>query len=163
MTMRISSSSYQLQWLAAIRRQQADLAEIQNQVTTGKRINTAGDDPAGAAQGLLLQQGIDRLENYGANAETARRRLSLEEGALAQATDALNRVRELAIQAASGAQTPESRSAIAAEAAELLTGLLNTANSQDGEERYLFAGNIVQTRPFVLSGSVQYAGDPGSR
>lgn len=161
--MRIASNVYQLQWLASIQRQQAELAAIQDQVSSGKRISTAADDPAGAAQGLLLQQGLDRLENFGANAETARRRLSLEEGSLSQATDALNRVRELAIQAASGAQTPESRSAIAAEAQELLTGLLNTANAQDGEGRYLFAGNLVQSRPFILSGTVQYAGDSGVR
>jgi flagellar hook-associated protein 3 FlgL len=161
--MRIASSVYQLQWLSSIRRQQAELAATQEQVSTGKRINTAADDPAGAAQAILLQQGLDRLENYGANSETARRRLGLEEGALSQSTDALNRVRELAIQAANGTQTRESRSAIAAEAAELLTGLLNTANSQDGEGRYLFAGNLVQSRPFVFSGSAQYAGDSGSR
>jgi flagellar hook-associated protein 3 FlgL len=161
--MRIASNVYQLQWLASIQRQQAELASIQDQVSSGRRISTAADDPAGAAQGLLLQQGLDRLENFRANAETARRRLALEEDSLSQATDALNRVRELAIQAASGTQTAESRSAIAAEARELLTGLLNTANSQDGEGRYLFAGNLVQTRPFILAGSVQYAGDSGVR
>lgn len=161
--MRIASTAYQLQWLAAIRRQQAELADIQGQVSSGKRISTAADDPAGAAQGLLLQQGLDRLENYGANAETARRRLSLEEGSLSQATDALNRLRELGIQAANGTQTPDSRSAITAEAREILTGLLNTANAQDGEGRYLFAGNLVQTKPFILSGTVQYAGDTGTR
>ena len=113
--MRIASSVYQLQWLSSIRRQQAELAATQEQVSTGKRINTAADDPAGAAQAILLQQGLDRLENYGANAETAQRRLGLEEGALSQSSDALNRVRELAIQAANGTQTRESRSAIAAE------------------------------------------------
>lgn len=161
--MRIASNVYQLQWLSSIQRQQAELAAIQDQVSSGKRISTAADDPAGAAQGLLLQQGLDRLENFGANAETARRRLALEEDSLSQATDALNRVRELAIQAANGTQTRESRSAIAAEARELLTGLLNTANSQDGEGRYLFAGNLVQSRPFILSGTVQYAGDSGVR
>jgi flagellar hook-associated protein 3 FlgL len=161
--MRIASNVYQLQWLASIQRQQAELASIQDQVSSGRRISTAADDPAGAAQGLLLQQGLDRLENFGTNAETARRRLALEEGSLSQATDALNRVRELAIQAANGTQTQESRSAIAAEAQELLTGLLNTANAQDGEGRYLFAGNLVQSRPFILSGNVQYAGDTGVR
>ena len=161
--MRIASNVYQLQWLASIQRQQAELAAIQDQVSSGRRISTAADDPAGAAQGLLLQQGLDRLENFGTNAETARRRLALEEGSLSQATDALNRVRELAIQAAAGTQTQESRRAIAAEAQELLTGLLNTANAQDGEGRYLFAGNLVQTRPFILSGTVQYAGDSGTR
>jgi flagellar hook-associated protein 3 FlgL len=162
--MRIASNVYQLQWLASIQRQQAELAAIQDQVSSGKRISTAADDPAGAAQGLLLQQGLDRLENFGTNAETARRRLSLEEGSLSQATDALNRVRELAIQAANGTQTAESRSAIAAEARELLTGLMNTANAQDGEGRYLFAGNLVQSRPFVqTAGSVGYEGDSGVR
>jgi len=161
--MRVSSSVYQLQWLASIRRQQVDVAATQQQVSTGKRINTAADDPAGAAQAILLQQGLDRLKNYAANAETAQRRLGLEEGSLSQATEALNRVRELAIQAANGTQTRESRSAIAAEARELLAGLLNTANSQDGEGRYLFAGNQVQSRPFILSSTVQYNGDSGTR
>jgi len=161
--MRVSSSVYQLQWLASIRRQQVDVAATQQQVSTGKRINTAADDPAGAAQAILLQQGLDRLKNYAANAETAQRRLGLEEGSLSQATEALNRVRELAIQAANGTQTRESRSAIAAEARELLTGLLNTANSQDGEGRYLFAGNQVQSRPFILTSTVQYNGDSGTR
>lgn len=161
--MRVSSSVYQLQWLASIRRQQVDVAATQQQVSTGKRINTAADDPAGAAQAILLQQGVDRLKNYAANAETAQRRLGLEEGSLSQATEALNRVRELAIQAANGTQTRESRSAIAAEARELLAGLLNTANSQDGEGRYLFAGNQVQSRPFILTSTVQYNGDSGTR
>jgi len=161
--MRISSSVYQLQWISAVRRQQAELAATQFQLSTGKRISTAADDPAGAAQAMLLQQGLDRLQNFSSNAETARRRLGLEESALAQGSDALNRVRELALQAANATQTPESRSAIASEAKELLDGLLNTANSQDGEGRYLFAGNLVQTRPFILSGSVQYAGDNGIR
>ena len=161
--MRISSSVYQLQWLSAVRRQQAELSATQYRLSTGKRINTAADDPAGAAQAILLQQGLDRLQNFSANAATAQRRLGLEESSLAQASDALNRVRELALQAANGTQTPESRSAIAAEAKELLNGLINTANSQDGEGRYLFAGNQVQTQPFVMSGSVQYAGDNGTR
>lgn len=161
--MRVSSSSYQLQWLSALRRQQAELGAIQQQVSSGKRISTAADDPAGAAQGLLLQQGLDRLQNYAGNAQTASRRLGLEEDALSQTTEALNRIRELAIQAANGTQTQESRSAIAAEAAELLNGLISTANAQDGEGRYLFAGNAVQTRPFTLSGGVQYNGDSGTR
>jgi len=162
--MRVSSSVYQLQWLSALRRQQAELGAIQQQVSSGKRISTAADDPAGAAQGLLLQQGLDRLQNFAANAQTASRRLSLEEDSLSQATDALNRIRELALQAGSGTQTQESRTAIAAEATELLSGLIGTANAQDGEGRYLFAGNLVQTRPFsIVSGTVTYDGDTGTR
>lgn len=161
--MRVASNVYQMQWLASIQRKQAELAAIQQQTSTGKRVSTAADDPAGAAQALLLQQGLDRLGNYKSNADTASRRLSLEEVALSQGSDALNRVRELAIQAANGTQTRESRSAMVAEVRELLTGLVDTANAQDGQGNYLFAGNQVQSRPFVPGMSVQYNGDSGVR
>ncbi|MEZ5563331.1 MAG: flagellar hook-associated protein FlgL [Gammaproteobacteria bacterium] len=161
--MRIASNVYQMQWLSSIQRKQTELAAIQHQTSTGKRVGTAADDPAGAAQALLLQQGVDRLGNYKSNAETASRRLSLEEVALSQGSDALNRVRELAIQAANATQTRESRSAMIAEVRELLTGLYDTANTQDGQGSYLFAGNQVQSRPFVPGTPVQYNGDSGAR
>ncbi len=161
--MRVASNVYQMQWLASIQRKQAELAAIQQQTSTGKRVSTAADDPAGAAQALLLQQGLDRLTNFKSNADTASRRLSLEEVALSQGSDALNRVRELAIQAANATQTRDSRSAMVAEVRELLTGLLDTANAQDGQGNYLFAGNQVQSRPFAPGTPVQYNGDSGIR
>jgi flagellar hook-associated protein 3 FlgL len=161
--MRVASNVYQMQWLASIQRKQAELAAIQQQTSTGKRVSTAADDPAGAAQALLLQQGLDRLANYKSNADTASRRLSLEEVALSQGSDALDRVRELAIQAANATQTQESRSAMMAEVRELLTSLYDTANAQDGQGNYLFAGGQVQSRPFVPGTPVQYNGDSGVR
>jgi flagellar hook-associated protein 3 FlgL len=161
--MRIASNVYQMQWLSSIQRKQAELAAIQQQTSTGKRVSTAADDPAGAAQALLLQQWLDRLTNYKSNADTASRRLSLEEVALSQGMDTLNRVRELAIQAGNATQTRETRSAIIAEVGELLTGLIDTANSQDGQGNYLFAGNEVQSLPFVTGTNIQYNGDSGVR
>lgn len=140
------------------------MAEIQRQVSTGKRVATAADDPAGAAQIIQLQDGLNRLDRYSANADTARRRLSLEENALAEAGDLLDRVRELGIQAGGASQTPEVRQALADEARELRRNLLDLANAQDGEGRYLFAGNAVKTQPFTnTGGSVTYNGDDGTR
>jgi len=162
--MRISTKTYQLMWLNGFNQRQSEVADIQQQVSTGRRISTAADDPAGAAQTVLLQQSLDRMQTYTVNADTARRRLSLEENALSGATDALNRVRELVIQAGGASMTPESQAALAAEAREMLKSLVTLANSQDGEGRYLFAGNRVQTQPFTLSGdTVYYNGDDGIR
>ena len=162
--MRISTNTLQLQWLNSFSQRQQDLSAIQEQVNTGQRVHTAKDDPAGAAQMSLLEQGLKRLDDYKANADTARRRLSLTEGALTKAGDMLDRVRELAIQAGGGTQSEESRVALANEARELLRGLIDVANSQDGEGRYLFAGNRVHDLPFVLSGNtVSYTGDSSIR
>ena len=74
--MRISTKTLQLLWLTNFNQRQVELGEIQRQVSTGKRISTAADDPVGAAQMVLLQQGLDRLDSYRSNADTARRRLS---------------------------------------------------------------------------------------
>ena len=102
--MRVSTKSFQLQWLNNFTSRQSELADIQRQVSTGKRVATAGDDPAGASQMIQLQEGLNRLDSFAQNADTARRRLSLEENVLSEAGDLLNRVRELAIQAG-GAST----------------------------------------------------------
>ncbi|GMW06293.1 MAG: flagellin [Nevskiales bacterium] len=162
--MRISSRSLQLQWLADVYRRQAEVARIQKQVSTGLRINTAADDPAGASQAIALRQGLDRIENFGANAESVRRRLALGENALDQFGNALARVRELAVQAGGGVQTNETRTAIAAEMRELLASMVNVANSQDGEGRHLFAGNAVDAAPVAMAGGAAlYNGDAGVR
>ncbi len=162
--MRISSKSIQLQWLADVYRRQAEMARVQKQVSSGLRVSTAADDPAGAGQIVTLRQGIDRLENYKANGEAVRRRLSLEENALSQFGDAVSRIRELAVQAGGGIQTTETRKAIAAEVRELLAGMIDTANSQDGEGRYLFGGNELGGEPVTMvNGSAIYNGDDGQR
>lgn len=162
--MRISSKTLQLQWLAAYQRQQARVASIQGQIGTGKRVNTAADDPAGAAQVVRLQATQGRIDNYAGNAETARRRLTVEESTLDQVNSNLDRLRELAVQANSGVQDQSNRDAIASEARSILDNLVELANTQDGEGRFLFAGNAVKTQPFVWqSGSVAYQGDSGGR
>lgn len=162
--MRISSKSFELQWLTDIYRRQSELARVQKQVTSGRRIATAGDDPSGAAQIVTLQNGLSRLTNYAASAETARRRLSLEENALDQLGNALDRIRELTVQAGGGNQTSEGRAAIVSELRELRDGLLDIANTQDGEGRYLFSGNRVLTQAVTLvGGSAVYNGDDGVR
>jgi len=97
--MRVATSSLQLQWLADVYRQQNDIAKLQQQVTSGYKISTAADDPAGASAAVTLQQGIDRLKTYASGADTATRRLSLEENSLSQVQDTLTRVRELAVEA----------------------------------------------------------------
>lgn len=162
--MRVSTKTFQLTWLNSFQARQAQLADIQRQVSSGRRISTSADDPAGVAQMALLQQGLDRLSGYSASAETARRRLSIEESVLDDVTNSLNRVRELAIQGGDGKLSSESRAALASEARELKTNLIGLANTQDGEGNYLFAGNRVNIQPFTAAGGVvTYNGDDGTR
>ncbi len=162
--MRVGSRSMQLQFLASLARQQERLTSLQQQVASGKKVSTAGDNPAAAVQIVALQNSLEQMNGFESNSGLARGRLSLEEQALNSTVGSLQRIRDLVIDARAPGRTEVEFRLIAAEIEELSEGLLATANSQDGEGRYLFAGNSVQTRPFsATAGGVAYSGDQGVR
>jgi len=164
--MRFSTQSYYNNSISLMLQQQVDLSKIQNQVASGKRVNTPADDPIAAAHILELER--SKLENgqYDKNSALARNRLNLEEQAMADTGDLLTRVRTLVVQASSTATlTDNDRRSIATELASRLEQLQDIANRKDGAGEYLFAGFSTLTQPFsgVGSGTVSYAGDQGAR
>jgi len=163
--MRISTSQMFNGSLNAMLDNQASVAKTQLQLSTGRRMLTAADDPAASAEVLNLNQAIASTQQYQANADTARARLSLEDSTLGNVGDLLQRVRELTVQANNDSQTPETRSYIATELSQLHDQLVGLANTRDANGEYLFAGFKGNSQPFVqnAAGQVSYVGDQNSR
>lgn len=166
--MRISTYDFQRQAVQAMQDNQSRLAKTQLQVATGRRILTPSDDPAGAKRILDLKQSIEVQKQYQRNAESAINRLSLEESTLEGVTAALQRVKELAVQAGGGVLSATDRKAIAAEISTRLDETLGLANTRDAAGDYIFAGYRVDTEPFtrtVAGGTVSFAyqGDASAR
>ncbi|HEX7012494.1 MAG TPA: flagellar hook-associated protein FlgL [Steroidobacteraceae bacterium] len=162
--MRISTSALHSNALTAMLSQQAALSKTQNQIATGRRVQTPADDPVASAHIMELERALSESAQYASNADMARNRLVLEEQALADVTSLLHRVRELAIQGNNATVDPASRRMIAAEVRDRLRELVDIANRRDGNGEYLFSGYSTTTQPFVQTGStVSYFGDQGSR
>jgi len=163
--MRVSTNAIYRTGIESIQRGQSELSRTQLQLSSGKRILAPSDDPNGAVQALQLRQSIAAVEQFGRNATYATTRLNQEETVLQQMGGALDRVRELAVQAGNATQTEESRRAIAVELRQIRTGFVDLANTRDANGEYLFAGFRSTTRPFVndAGGDVQYLGDEGQR
>lgn len=163
--MRVSSNAIYRTGIESIQRGQTELSRTQLQMSSGKRILTPADDPNGAVQALQLRQRIAAVDQFGRNASYATIRLQQEENVLQQMGDALQRVRELTVQAANASQTNESRQAIAVELRQIRSALVDTANTRDANGEYLFAGYQSTSRPFVGNGSgqIEYLGDSGQR
>ena len=163
--MRISTPQSQLTGINSILDQQAKLNRTQLQISTGKRIVSPSDDPAGSARILDLNQIISITQQYQKNIDIAEERLASEETAVKSAISILRRARELAIQANSGSQDAISRQSIAVEVRELLDQLLSIANTRGGDGDYLFSGYQGDTRPFseTTPGNYGYFGDDGRR
>lgn len=162
--MRISTAQIQERGLNAMLDRQDVLSHTQQQLATGKRILTPSDDVYGTTQALALKQVIANHEQYKVNSNVAEHRLVQEETVLDQSIDALQRVRELAVQSNGNSITAVGKAQIAIEVRELLDSILSLANSKESGGNYIFSGNEVDTIPFSLVGAnYVYAGDDGQR
>lgn len=165
--MRISTSWAQQLGLNSMLDQQARLSKTQMQLSTGKKILTPSDDPVAAARLVDLDHRIKQTEQYQSNIDSARQRLSLQEGVLQNAVDILQRVTELGMQGLNDTNSPSDRNTIAEEMEGLRDQLLALANTRNANGEYIFAGFKSNTQPFsqitAPGGGFSYDGDAGQR
>ena len=162
--MRVASFQFQMQWLSNVTEQRAAIDRLQLQVSTGRRILQPSDDPAAAARVAELDSARAATTQYAENGAVVRERLASEETLLTQAGNVLQRVRELAVQAANATTSADARQAIAVEMQQSLQSLLAIANSKDARGEYVFAGLRSTTQAFVGNGGgAVYAGDDAQR
>jgi len=164
--MRVSTSWAQQTAVNSMLDQQSRLNQTQMQLSTGKKLLTPSDDPVAAARIIDLNQGIKLTEQYQSNINTVRQRLTLEDGVLQNATDILQRVKELGVQGLNATNTQSDRTAIAVEMEELNQQLVGLANTKNANGEYLFSGFKSATQPFsknMAGGGFTYAGDANQR
>ena len=87
---------------AALMRNDRALNTAMEQLSTGKKINTAGDNAAGLAISTRMTSQIRGLSAAIGNANDAISMVNTAEGALDEITNMLQRMRELAVQAGTG-------------------------------------------------------------
>lgn len=152
--------------LLQLRSIQGRRAAASLQVASGLRVTKPSDSPADAAGIVRTRRELARLNQFRENLETAQAELRSVDGALSGAGDAVNRALTLASQATSPATDAASRTHIRTELEGIFRGLLLTANAAHAD-RFLFAGNATDTRPFAADATaadgVVYNGSSDSR
>jgi flagellar hook-associated protein 3 FlgL len=143
----------------AFQKNMADIASLQNRLATGKKVNKPSDDVIGAIRAIDYKLNISYNNQYKRNITEATSQLSFTETVINSVSDALIRLKELAIQGADSSMNLQNRAAIAKEVEELRDHLLNLANSKF-KGRYIFSGFKTDTLSFD-SNSFSYLGDSG--
>lgn len=163
--MRVTNDTLRQAFLNALGGAQKRIHQTQTQIATGQRVSSPSDDPVAAARIAHLEVSLARLDQYRANGVFARNQLGLEEEALGQVIDNLQRVRELTLQANNATASDADRAIIAGELRQYRGSLLALANSTDVDGRFLFGGYNETTQPFSSShgAAVVYNGDQGQR
>lgn len=103
----------------AISRAQMDQSEAMERLTTGKRINSAADDAAGLAIANKMTSQIKGLNQAVRNANDGISMIQTANGALEETDNILQRMRELAVQSASGTYEEGNRDSLNAEVTQL--------------------------------------------
>lgn len=123
------------------------MEKLQEQVSSGKKVNKPSDDPVTAVRGMHYRSSLNEIEQYKRNADEGLSWMSTTDEALSEVTSVLQRVRELTVQGLNGTNDQSARTAIAEEINQLKEHLGEISNSQKAG-RYVFAGTDVKTPPF---------------
>lgn len=99
---------------------QGALTKDMEKLSSGQRINRAGDDASGLAVSEKMRSQIRGLNQASANAANGISFIQTSEGYLQETQDILQRIRELAVQSANGIYTEEDRMQIQVEVSQLV-------------------------------------------
>ena len=105
----------------AILRNDRAMGTAMERLSTGLRINSAKDDAAGLAISTRMRSEVSGLEMAAKNANDAISMLEVAEGATLEISNMLNRMRELAVQSASGTYSDNDRGALDLEFGALMS------------------------------------------
>lgn len=167
--MRVSSSMIFDVGTSGISRQTSSLLKVQQQLASGRRILTPGDDPIAAGRAIEITQAKAVNAQFIENQKAAANALGLEEVHLSHAQDLLTRASELANTAGSTVNSPIARAGIATELRTIYDQLMGIANIKNADGSHIFGGFKSDTVPFggtidsLNGGDVTYSGDDGQR
>lgn len=111
-------------------------------LSSGLRINRAGDDAAGLAISEKMRGQIRGLEQSSRNASDGISMIQTAEGALNETTNILQRMRELAVQSANDTNTADDREQLQKEMTQLGEEIDRIANNTEFNTKKLLNGNM---------------------
>ena len=143
---------------------QKTVAGSTEKLSSGYKINRAADDAAGLSISEKMRKQIRGLDQASANAEDGISSVQTAEGALQEVTDMLQRMNELAVQAANGTNSETDRQYIQDEIDQLVTEVDRVAETTKFNETYLLKGDSTQatTKTYTANYAVTYTSNLGS-
>lgn len=141
---------------------QSRIGELQQQVSTGVRVQKPSDDPAAMAQAERARTRLERLQITQRTLQSQRNTLEQTESALGDANDLMQSARDVMVSAQNPALSASDRKTLATQLRSLREQLLGVANRRDSDGLALFGGLATQNAPFMDSTSgVSYQGSAG--
>lgn len=144
--MRITQSMLQNNMLKNLYSSQAQMNKYLTQINTGKKISRPSDDPVIVMKGMGYRTEVTEVDQYRRNTSEIWNWMDHTDDALDKATKAMQRIEELAVQAANDTYDKDEREAIAKEVEQLQRQLVEIANT-NVNGKYIFNGTDTNLKP----------------
>ncbi|WP_214480745.1 flagellar hook-associated protein FlgL [Bacillus sp. SM2101] len=122
------------------------LGELQDQLSTGKKITRPSDDPVVAMKGIAYRTNLTEVEQYQRNLSELYSWIENSEDGLDHANSALAQVRDLVLRGKNGSLSPEDQQAIADELSQIKEDLISVANTKVAG-KYIYNGTAIDEAP----------------
>ena len=140
-----------------------DLARVQEQMSTGLRVNRASDDVPAFIEARQMEKLNNRYTQYLRTISSTQAWVDHTQDALDGIADRIAEVYERGIRANSRVFDADDREAEAASVESTIAEIVDQLNTQHGDE-YLFAGSRTTAQPFdLVAGVVVYSGNSAGR
>jgi len=121
--------------------------KLQEQMSTGRKINRPSDDPVGITYALRYRSEINANDQYQKNVDTAKSWLDYQDTLMTETMNVMQRVRELTVKGANETNPQTSLDAIRQEIDQLKNQLADIGNSQLNG-KYVFNGQKTNVKPY---------------
>lgn len=133
------------------------LSKDMEKLSSGERINRAGDDASGLAVSEKMRAQIRGLNQASQNAQNGISFIQTTEGYLQETTDIMQRIRQLAVQSSNGIYSDEDRMQIQVEVSALVSEVDRIASSAQFNGMNMLTGRFAQsTGENVVTGSMWF-------
>ncbi|MBQ7619884.1 MAG: flagellin, partial [Treponema sp.] len=133
------------------------LSKDMEKLSSGERINRAGDDASGLAVSEKMRAQIRGLNQASENAQNGISFIQTTEGYLQETTDIMQRIRELAVQSSNGIYSDEDRMQIQVEVSALVSEVDRIASSAQFNGMNMLTGRFAQpTGENTVTGSMWF-------
>jgi flagellar hook-associated protein 3 FlgL len=147
--LRITNNMLSNNLLRNLEAAQGRMDQLQNRMSSGKRISKPSDNPSGIENAMRIKGNITAVEQWKLNASEGLAYMNNVDSTMQDISSMLQRARELAIQGANGSLTTEDKTKVSNEVEQILEQIKQLANTKMGS-KYLFGGTA-NVKPYDSS------------
>lgn len=152
--MRVTDSMLRTHGVQSVQFAMRKVAEYQEQLSSGKRINRISDDPIAAQSVMRARNRVASIDQFQTNILAVRNRQTLEESVINELASIIEDARQIGLTEGSDTRNADTRAASANIVDAMITHVIALGNSRVGSD-YIFGGTRVDQPAFDATGVYQ--------